>query len=318
MSNIDTQHTGPVTDQAAGGSPTITITHTNEDGTLVDGTSRGDGSRDALRAAHFRWSSRLGMWFMPQSRGRAPKRGRIDQLVSGLRTAGFHVEVQIEEYDPAAAFDALQSAAGERSERLADRAASEQRRGEDRSQAARDAVVGIPLGQPMLVGHHSERRHRAAIARSDSNEAAAREYRDNAARAGARSVAATRQAARRESPVVMGRKVQRLEAEERSLTRILQTATGDYAQEMRERHAEVQAEIQFLREQITQSGARQYTAADFKPGDLARVRGGWGEVARVNRKTLALKTPYQWTDNYPYHEVTGRRAAGDTGQSAAA
>ncbi len=33
---------------------------------------------------------------------------------------------------------------------------------------AHDAVAGIPFGQPILVGHHSEKRHRAAIAKSDS------------------------------------------------------------------------------------------------------------------------------------------------------
>ena len=35
-------------------------------------------------------------------------------------------------------------------------------------QKARNATDGIPFGQPILVGHHSEKRHRAAIARSDS------------------------------------------------------------------------------------------------------------------------------------------------------
>lgn len=35
-------------------------------------------------------------------------------------------------------------------------------------QRARGAVAGIPLGQPILVGHHSEKRHRAALARQDS------------------------------------------------------------------------------------------------------------------------------------------------------
>lgn len=32
---------------------------------------------------------------------------------------------------------------------------------------ARGAVAGIPLGQPILVGHHSEKRHRAALKRQD-------------------------------------------------------------------------------------------------------------------------------------------------------
>lgn len=35
-------------------------------------------------------------------------------------------------------------------------------------QRSRDAVSGIPLGQPILVGHHSEGRHRAAIKRAQN------------------------------------------------------------------------------------------------------------------------------------------------------
>ena len=35
-------------------------------------------------------------------------------------------------------------------------------------QAARAAVEGIPFGQPILVGHHSEGRHRRDLARQDS------------------------------------------------------------------------------------------------------------------------------------------------------
>ena len=33
------------------------------------------------------------------------------------------------------------------------------------SRAAHDATAGIPFGQPILVGHYSERRHRAAVDR---------------------------------------------------------------------------------------------------------------------------------------------------------
>ena len=38
-----------------------------------------------------------------------------------------------------------------------------------RFNAADRAVAGIPFGQPILVGHHSEGRHRAALARCDAN-----------------------------------------------------------------------------------------------------------------------------------------------------
>lgn len=64
-------------------------------------------------------------------------------------------------------YEAKQEAKRERLEAAADRA-------EQRSNAAygradlRESASGIPLGQPILVGHHSEGRHRAAIKRADN------------------------------------------------------------------------------------------------------------------------------------------------------
>jgi len=63
-------------------------------------------------------------------------------------------------------FAAKQAARKARLEAAADRA-------DDRASEAfgkadlREEKSGIPLGQPILVGHHSEKRHRAAIERSD-------------------------------------------------------------------------------------------------------------------------------------------------------
>jgi hypothetical protein len=54
-----------------------------------------------------------------------------------------------------------------RKERLLSRAAAARERAQNRFQAAHGAVAGIPMGQPILVGHHSEARHRGAIARAD-------------------------------------------------------------------------------------------------------------------------------------------------------
>lgn len=44
-----------------------------------------------------------------------------------------------------------------------------QRRSLELYNASHDAVSNIPMGQPILVGHHSERRHKRALERSDRN-----------------------------------------------------------------------------------------------------------------------------------------------------
>jgi hypothetical protein len=48
-------------------------------------------------------------------------------------------------------------------------AAKRQAEARQRLDAAHQATEHIPLGQPILLGHHSEKAHRAALARSDSN-----------------------------------------------------------------------------------------------------------------------------------------------------
>lgn len=53
-----------------------------------------------------------------------------------------------------------------RIERLQDRAAALQRKGEATTKAGQDALSVIPFGQPILVGHHSEHRDRRYRARA--------------------------------------------------------------------------------------------------------------------------------------------------------
>lgn len=48
------------------------------------------------------------------------------------------------------------------------------------SQASHDATAGIPFGQPILVGHHSEAKHRRAVERSQRQALKSIEHRDMA------------------------------------------------------------------------------------------------------------------------------------------
>lgn len=56
----------------------------------------------------------------------------------------------------------------ERADRAESRAAALFRAADAKFQASLDATKHIPLGQPILVGHHSEGRHRRDVARSDA------------------------------------------------------------------------------------------------------------------------------------------------------
>ena len=64
-------------------------------------------------------------------------------------------------------YEAKQEARRERLEARAERLQAEAR-GAFRRADLREEVSGIPFGQPILVGHHSEKRHRAQIARANA------------------------------------------------------------------------------------------------------------------------------------------------------
>ena len=60
-------------------------------------------------------------------------------------------------------YEAKQERRRERLERAAERATRES---DAQHRRSRELVAGIPFGQPILVGHHSEKRHRRAVDRS--------------------------------------------------------------------------------------------------------------------------------------------------------
>jgi Domain of unknown function (DUF3560) len=68
----------------------------------------------------------------------------------------------------------------ERRERRAERrrkwAEGRSEKADAAQEASRRAVDGIPFGQPILVGHHSEKRHRAALDRADRQAGKAVEH----------------------------------------------------------------------------------------------------------------------------------------------
>jgi hypothetical protein len=288
-------------DDAAGPAGELVVAHSNSEGTLVHGTSRGDGSRDALRAAHFRWSRSLTAWYKPNTRGRAAKRATIEALRASLVDAGFTVTVEIEDFDAAQAFETLQGHGEERAAMHAGRAARETGRSDARYLASNEAVRGIEPGQPILRGHHSQRRHERDLARSHGHMSASVEHSRKAERAEGRAAEVQRQTRRRENPVVMSRRVERLERDQRTLERRLRGA-GE-APRTRAELADIKTEIEFLRSAIAASGITQYTRADLQPGDKVKIRGRWDTVLKANPKTVETQG-LSLRIKYPYYEIT--------------
>lgn len=315
----------------------LRITHTFLDGTLIDGTSRGDGSAEILKAHGWRWSRNLGSWFVPRSREHAANMPAIEAARAALVAAGFDVEVEVDQTRPPVA--EVEQA---RVERQAARVEGLEARAQRAAAQAEGAWVNAdtkvqqlpPGGEPIKVGHHSEGRHRAALKRADAAMGRAVEAEREATEAAQRAAAASHTTGARYSVVTVANRIAKLEAELRSVDRKpteprwyeANPETGeaeqfraphpDQAERIRARYASHRAEIvdqlEYWRgvraEQIAAGKTTNFGPDTVHKGDLVRIRSHWRRVVRVSAKSVSVETGYSWTDRVAYAEISELRS----------
>lgn len=317
----------------------ITITHTHAGGTLVEGTERGDGSAPAVKSAGFRWSRNIGAWYLPQSRDKLAKTWKISAAKSALEAAGFEVTVEIDETvrrDFAEAESERYERAEDRAERMSGYADNASARSEAAYARAHQIADGIPFGQPVLVGHHSEGRHRRDLDRIDRGMRASITEDRKAGHFAERAETAAQYQERRESVPTTLRRIKKLEAEQRQAQRRLDgtdrfydygnPASGSYRERLLILVADRDEQLAYWREHVhkaqEEAGVKVWSAADFTKGDYVRLLGTWYEVLRVNAKSLTIPAMINdgpivkregarctWTDTIPYDKVKGRKSA---------
>jgi hypothetical protein len=314
----------------------ITITHTREAGTLAEGTAKGDGSAAPLKAAGFRWSRTLGSWYLPHSRDKAAKRWNIRRAEAGLTAAGFAVAVDIDDTTPGRTFAEAEADRMERAEDRADRYGERSARhgaaADARQARASERLEHIPMGQPILVGHHSEKAHRRVLERHHADMRAAVEGHKSAEYWAGRAEAADNWAKHRTSIPTTLRRIQKLEAERRTIERALPKAEGDHAARLAADLAYNGEQLDYWRGVVAEAeerGVKVWSRADFTRGDYVRGRWAWFEVIRVNAKTLtiphihnsgkfvAAATSDGYTWPLPYDEVRGRMSAEEVAEAKA-
>ena len=303
----------------------LTITHTHEAGTLIDGTAKGDGTAEVLKATGWRWGRSIAAWFIPNSRDHLPHAWKINRTVTALRAAGFEVSTDLSmEHRPTAEVEAGKIA------RQADRVDALNAKA-DRKSAADDAawqrvegaLARLPEGgEPIHVGHHSEGRHRNAIAKADTAMRRSVEATRDAEHARGRAEAASHTTDARYKPVTVANRIETLGAEARKLERRITEHVYDSekgyrpatAEEQERRRARVMPYLEEKRDQVAywegvraaqiEAGtATGYSRETVKKGDRVKVRGSWYVVVRANPKTVSVQTPYSWTDTAPYAEI---------------
>ncbi|GHE32183.1 hypothetical protein GCM10017673_38750 [Streptosporangium violaceochromogenes] len=336
----------------------ITVHCSPAQGITVTGTSRADGSNKTLGnrskgGLGLKWGSYIGAWYVPHSRDRhnSVNRPRAEHIAATLRDAGFAVTVEYsDETRTAATREAeMYDRAAARADAYTAFARNAATRADTHRETARAATAGIPLGQPILLGHHSQRRHEKALERSDSHTRKAIAETGRTAHWTHRADAAAHLEQHRTNPRVTLRRLQRLEADRRRFQRALdgtpppnhrglydvKPAAGEHRKRLLHDLTQLDDEIAHWRGVIAQAeadGVKLWGPADFTKGDFVLYSGTWWEIKRVNPKTLTvpwgmcgvgrrvvrLNDAYApngalttSTDNLPYDKVQGRMGAAE-------
>ncbi|MEU7911396.1 DUF3560 domain-containing protein [Microbispora bryophytorum] len=307
----------------------ITISHTHEEGTLVTGTVKGDGAWEILRTHGFHFFPSIKMIGIRQSRDQAAKRYKINGAAEALREAGFEVTVEIDDTPR----DRAQVLA-DQSDRLEDRhaaLAAKASKHAGRAAAAADRANQLSErfagGQPILVGHHSERGARrdqksmdAAMRTSVSEDRTAQET-------ARRANAVGKQAAYSARPRVTARRIKRLEADLRRVQRNLDgytrrhllhdgtpyyidehpPATGEYREQLLAEKARLEKQLEYDREQLgtaTDDGEFvEWGKHNIHVGDRVWAWGYNGLATKTNPTTVQVDFRDHWKPKVKYTDV---------------
>lgn len=308
----------------------ITIRHTHEGGTLVEGTVKGDGAWEILKPwpHRFRYFRSMGMIGIAQSRDRVADRYRIKAAAEALREAGFEVEVEIddEHRDRAQVLAAQDDRLEDRRHALAAKAERHAGHAAAAADRANDLSERFSAGQPILVGHHSERGARRDQQRMDSAMRTSIKEDNIAQEVARRANAVGSNAAHSARPTVTANRIETAEAELRKIQRSLdgwtrtfrdhaakpfyveehKAATGDYREQLLSRKAQLDNQLEYDRALLSEAAAAGeyigYGPHNVHVGDTINA---WskGAVLKVNKKTVAVASGYSWNDKVKFTDI---------------
>lgn len=315
----------------------ITVRHTHQDGTLIEGTSKGDGVLEIAKRHGFRYFPSIGMIGIRGSRDHMARRYQIDGLAAALRAAGYEVQVEIDDtHRPRADVLADQAARlDDRYEALDRKAARRAAEADAHEQAASRLSERFVFGQPTLVGHHSQPGAERDRRRMQDHDAKAAEC-DRKARETARRAEAVGSAADYSAtPQVTARRIKTAEAELRKIQRDLDgytrrflnnagevmyvdphaPATGEWRERLLVREAQLDDQLAYDRVQLEQAKADgryvEFGPHNVHVGDAVSRGSGWHKVVKVNKKTVSVDTGYTWTDKIPFTDIRKVHPAGE-------
>lgn len=185
----------------------------------------------------------------------------------------------------------------EKAKRYETYAANAESRAESRSHAADKINSFIPFGQPILVGHHSESRHRRDIERIRNNVEKSIQEREKAEYLKGRALDLSKAQDRLENRRYVGNRIKDAQKIVRQLSK--------WADSTNPRLVQAQEKLEFWQRRLAQieanrqeEGSSVASPDTIKVGDHIYYIGSWMPVVRVNRKTVTVS---HWLDIPTFH-----------------
>lgn len=296
----------------------VTITHDRVNGTEVHGSVKGDGVFDVLRQVHGHWRARYGKVYLLMTRDKPVKGHMIRPAVAALEAAGHTVTVEVD--DTARSTEDVALAEKERAERAENRADRFAGYGQNATAAgtalynsARQMGEAIPLGQPMMPGHHSYARDVSYRKRMHSKYDRGFAELDRGEEWQRRAGAAEANQGHRESVPATRRRIDKLNADLRRVERamaprvdyhwdpeggcpdshqVIYQVCGRVRARYQAEADDLAAQIAYWEEQVAAAkaaGAVAFDRGDIAKGDYVRgTHGYWYEVLRVSAKSVTV------------------------------
>ena len=292
----------------------IVIEHTG-DGTTVDGTTREDAAT-IKQVGGFKWSRNLGGWYLPRTWHEVTRRRKAEQLAEAF--GADRARLDIGELAPSTTAEERAAAHIDRARELAEQHANAAARLEAESdqhvERSRSYTEGIPFGQPILVGHHSQRGHEKALERSRSAATKAvetlreAELRADRAKSSAAEAEGYDKPARVDRRIVAARK--ELDQWQRRLDGSLSRNSPDTEWQERARANIARLTDQIARDErvLAESGVTAYSKQTVHAGDAVMIRGRWHIVDKANPTTIrvtsfGLQLPYRYAEIQQHKQV---------------
>ena len=141
----------------------------------------------------------------------------------------------------------------------------------------------IPMSQPIMIGHHSERRHRRDIDKIDRGMQKAIQEHDKAKYYHEKAEASERHLQYIERPDVIYRRIERLEADKRKMERS-RLDWQPNSKEYERRLAILTEQIEANKAALEEAGGIVADHVNVEPGDLVLIDGSQAIIKKVNPK----------------------------------